>query len=119
MFAEFPLLSSNRKFKMAYRSMNQNRFRNLLAVMPAIVVLQLVAPTVALGCPTCKEGLTNHAAVGYAISILLMMGMPFLLLSFWTITIVRLRHLAAQTNGGLKFSASHAHDSARRDSARS
>jgi uncharacterized membrane protein len=46
----------------------------------------------ALGCPTCKESLhVNGVATGYAISILLMMVMPFLIVTLWALAIYRLR----------------------------
>jgi len=45
----------------------------------------------ALACPTCKSALHHGLALGYAISILFMMAMPFVIFAFWAVTIVRLR----------------------------
>ena len=46
----------------------------------------------AMACPTCKGSLhDNGVAAGYAISILFMMGMPFLIATFWAVVIYRLR----------------------------
>jgi hypothetical protein len=56
---------------------------------------QLICADSVQACPTCKDGLANGTAFGYAFSILLMMGMPFAIFSFWAVTIVRLRAKAA------------------------
>jgi heme/copper-type cytochrome/quinol oxidase subunit 2 len=60
------------------------RLKNLklLAVWLAVAVL---APSLALGCPTCKDGLAGDPAAsglvqGYFWSIVFMMSMPFLIL---------------------------------------
>jgi len=45
----------------------------------------------AVACPTCKSALHQGLALGYAISILFMMAMPFVIFAFWIITILRLR----------------------------
>ena len=43
-------------------------------------------------CPTCKGSLhENGVATGYAISILFMMAMPFLISAFWAVMIYRMR----------------------------
>ena len=74
------------------------RVLNFSVILFGSVLLCLGSPAAVLGCPTCKDGLANSTAAGYAISILFMMGMPFLILTFWTIAIVRLRRTLAQTN---------------------
>jgi len=52
----------------------------------------------AMACPTCKDSLhSNGVAMGYAISILFMMGMPFLIVAFWAVLIYRLRKQAEVT----------------------
>ena len=45
----------------------------------------------ASACPTCKSALHHGLALGYAISILFMMAMPFVIFAFWVVTILRLR----------------------------
>ena len=72
--------------------------RKYSRVGPIIVIVLLTLlchPVEATACPTCKGGLSDHTALGYAISIVFMMGMPFLILSFWAVTIYRLRCLAS------------------------
>ncbi len=62
--------------------------------IPSLVIAALImfSTRFATACPTCKDGLhQNGAAVGYAISILFMMGMPMLIAVFWAVTIRRLR----------------------------
>lgn len=45
-----------------------------------------------LACPTCKGALhDNGVATGYAISIVFMMAMPFLIMAFWVVMIYRMR----------------------------
>ena len=44
------------------------------------------------GCPNCKDTLqANGFAQGYALSILLLLSMPFCILGGWVVAIVRLR----------------------------
>ena len=64
-----------------------------------IAGLAFLAPASAWACPTCKDGLHDGTAMGYAISILFMMGMPFLILAFWTVLILRLRAAANRSPG--------------------
>ncbi len=63
--------------------------------LPGILILALIfAGTtcdVATACPDCKGALHGELALGYAISILFMMAMPFLIFTFWVVTILRLR----------------------------
>lgn len=48
-------------------------------------------------CPTCKEAIHNStSASAYAISILLMMSMPFAIMAFWLILILNLRSKASR-----------------------
>ena len=57
-----------------------------------LAILQLVLPRVLMACPTCKGGLHDDGtAAAFAFSILFMMGMPFVILSCWITTIIRLR----------------------------
>ncbi|MFT5301397.1 MAG: hypothetical protein ACI87E_001741 [Mariniblastus sp.] len=57
-----------------------------------VCFLQLAMPEIVSACPTCKDGLHDDgSAAAYACSILFMMGMPFVILTFWVTTIVRLR----------------------------
>ena len=73
------------------------KFARIIPILAIGLLTLLSNPVEAIACPTCKDGLANHTALGYAISILFMMGMPFLILSFWTITVIRLRRLATES----------------------
>ena len=44
-----------------------------------------------MACPTCKNALHSGLALGYAISVLFMMAMPFVIFAIWIVTILRLR----------------------------
>jgi hypothetical protein len=50
-------------------------------------------------CPTCKGSLHGANAMGYAISIVFMMAMPFAILLFWVVTIMRLRAKMLEPGG--------------------
>ena len=64
------------------------RVSNIILMPVAMAVF--VSPLSA--CPTCKGALhDNGVATGYAISILFMMTMPFLIMAFWAVMIYRLR----------------------------
>ena len=57
-----------------------------------LVQLAFLQPNLAMACPTCKDGLHGDGtAFAYAFSILFMMAMPFVIMSFWIVTIIRLR----------------------------
>ena len=43
-------------------------------------------------CPTCKDGLHDQTATAFAMSILFMMSMPFLILCGWIFAIFRMRN---------------------------
>lgn len=76
------------------------KIRSIRFVLLTICLLQLALPNVVLACPTCKGGLHNDGtAFAYACSILFMMAMPFVILSFWVTTIIRLR---ANVSGSLQ-----------------
>lgn len=45
----------------------------------------------ALACPTCKDGMHDQTATAFAMSILFMMSMPFLILCGWIFAIFRMR----------------------------
>ncbi len=64
------------------------RFRKYLVF--ALLVASMI-PNSAVACPTCKSALHSGLALGYAISIIFMMAMPFVIFGFWIVTIVRLR----------------------------
>jgi len=76
------------------------QFRSVRFFAIALCVLAQITfwqPNFAMACPTCKDGLhADGAALAYAVSIVLMMAMPFLIMSFWIIMIIRLRAKAAQ-----------------------
>jgi hypothetical protein len=62
--------------------------------------MQLAFPNIVSACPTCKDGLhADGTAAAYAVSILFMMGMPFLIFTCWIVTIYRLRAKAASMDG--------------------
>ena len=71
----------------------------VLMRFPSFILALFVTAFVAIAfcdsasaCPTCKDSLhSNGVATGYAISILFMMGMPFLIAIFWAVVIFRLR----------------------------
>ena len=66
--------------------------RPIRFVVLTICFLQVALPSVVAACPTCKDGLHDDGtAFAYACSILFMMSMPFVILSFWVTTIIRLR----------------------------
>ena len=62
-----------------------------------IVTLLAMMPSQAMACPTCKSALHSGLALGYAISILFMMAMPFLIFAFWAFMIMRLRSAAEES----------------------
>ena len=65
-------------------------------VIGVFCLMQFVFPNIVSACPTCKDGLhADGTAAAYAISILFMMGMPFLIFTCWVVTIYRLRAKAA------------------------
>ncbi len=63
----------------------------LILAVACFVLIQFYYVDFAAACPTCKLGLHGDTALGYAISILFMMSMPFTIFSFWVVTILRLR----------------------------
>lgn len=77
------------------RIRQMTRLRSIRTLAIAVCFLQLAIfqmPTVLLACPTCKDGLhEDGTAAAYAISVLFMMGMPFVILACWVTTIIRLR----------------------------
>ena len=71
--------------------------RIFAAAYCGLVQFAFVQPGIAAACPTCKDGLHGDGtAFAYAVSILFMMAMPFVIMSFWIVTIIRLRAKAAQ-----------------------
>lgn len=77
-----------------------NRIRSLSLTVLAAIALPMIATSPVVGCPTCKFGLHSNVALGYAISILFMMGMPFLIFGFWSVAIIRLRRQMRQQESG-------------------
>ena len=70
--------------------------RFLAIAFCVLMQLAFLQPSIATACPTCKDGLhADGTALAYAVSILFMMAMPFVIMSFWIVTIVRLRAKAA------------------------
>jgi len=68
----------------------------LLTILFLALLMLAWTPLEALACPTCKGNLHGGLALGYAISILFMMAMPFLIFAFWIVTILRLRSGAVE-----------------------
>ena len=66
------------------------------------IVLSGISCETAIACPTCKSALHSGLALGYAISILFMMAMPFLIFAFWIVTILRLRAGSPATHPALE-----------------
>ena len=70
--------------------------RFLAIAFCVLMQLAFLQPSIATACPTCKDGLhADGTALAYAVNILFMMAMPFVIMSFWIVTIVRLRAKAA------------------------
>ncbi|MBI1247167.1 hypothetical protein GC197_04905 [bacterium] len=55
--------------------------RSLVFRLTSAAVLLLGLPTLALACPTCKDGLSENYVSAYAFSIVFMMSVPYLLLA--------------------------------------
>ena len=71
--------------------------RFLAIAFCVLVQIVLLQPSIASACPTCKDGLhADGTALAYAVSIVFMMAMPFVIMSFWIVMIIRLRAKAAQ-----------------------
>ncbi len=80
---------------------NRRLIRFLAIAFCVLIQIALLQPSLAEACPTCKDGLhADGTALAYAVSILFMMAMPFLIMSFWVVTIVRLRAKAAELAAG-------------------
>lgn len=78
--------------------MKQHRTIRFLTGLVCLFLFTI--PNVVSACPTCKDGLhADGTAAAYAISILFMMGMPFLIFTCWVVTIYRLRAKVAVTEG--------------------
>ena len=78
-------------------TMTQFRPSRFLAIVFCVLVqIVLLQPSIASACPTCKDGLHDGTALAYAISIVFMMAMPFAIMSFWIVMIIRLRAKAAK-----------------------
>lgn len=45
----------------------------------ALLAIAMLAPQVALACPTCKDSLTENYVQAYGMSIIFMMSMPFII----------------------------------------
>ncbi len=58
--------------------------RKVVWILLASLMMLVVFADTVQACPTCKDGLhANHAAFAFAASVLLMMGMPFLIVAVW------------------------------------
>ncbi len=73
----------------------------------SVVISLLVIPKMALACPECKRTLAeNNLDVAFAISILFMMSVPFLILAGWGAAIYRMRMQWSEANSGANSSSS-------------
>lgn len=85
--------------------MNSARRRQTAGILLASVAFLLVASDVGLACPNCKDALATssdglNVARGYALSILIMLGMPFMLASSFGLYVWReMRRLKRQAEG--------------------
>ncbi len=74
--------------------MFRKSFQNAVSLLLAIVVVLVIA-NIASACPTCKDGVAandpRHVSLvrGYFYSILLMMGMPFALITCFSVYMYR------------------------------
>lgn len=69
-----------------------NRLTKIAICLTILWGAAAAAPSLAEACPNCKDTLQfNQRALGYALSIMVMMGMPFTILGGWTALIWRLR----------------------------
>ena len=106
-----PMLRSLRAWRFDRKSLlrvpDSNRLQDSLAPATRInpirtlaMVLSLVLmaiPNVVSACPACKDGLhEDGTAAAFAVSILFMMAMPFLIFACWVVAIYRLRVKAAR-----------------------
>ena len=62
------------------------------------LVMVLVC-TEASACPTCKDGMHDHTAAAFAMSIMFMMSMPFCIFGGWVFAIVRMRKTIITAEG--------------------
>jgi len=76
-------------------------FRIFSIALLAILISSLNCES-AMACPTCKAALHSGLALGYAISILFMMAMPFVIFTFWVVMILRLRAEVPATHPALQ-----------------
>jgi len=79
-----------------------------LKTLAVWLAVSLLLPALALGCPTCKDGLAGDPAAagmvqGYFWSIVFMMSMPFLILggisAYFYYEVCRARRLNARADG--------------------
>jgi hypothetical protein len=65
----------------------------------ALVIAILAIPDLGFACPDCKRTLAeNNLDVAFAVSILFMMSVPFLILAGWGTAIYRMRTHWARLN---------------------
>lgn len=66
--------------------MGRKMQRRCLKALLMLIVVFVLTEAVTLGCPTCKDGMSENPNVarGYFWSILFMMSMPFLLFGSFT-----------------------------------
>jgi hypothetical protein len=67
-----------------------------IAIAATILFGMVYLPSVVSACPTCKYALVGNRDLAFAISVLFMMSVPFILLTAWFVAIWRLRARADQ-----------------------
>ena len=72
-----------------------NRIKTLTLTIVTAIVLHGLTPEWADACETCNH---HGNALGNAISILFLMAMPIVILSFWAVTMFRLRAKFRESN---------------------
>lgn len=75
-----------------------NLKNRILIVLALVAGIQFAVPAEIMACPTCKSGFEDGTAFAFAFSILFMMAMPFLIMTFWIVTILRLRASASEAS---------------------
>ena len=90
------LIGKISKRKICSKADNSRIARGIFSAILAVKLI-LCLPGLADACPTCKNDL-HHSGMelGFAISILFMIAVPFCLFAAWTIAILRMTRTTAE-----------------------